>query len=230
VRPTLLKRWLFRAYAHLLRAGIHTVHWHGERLANLEMHLHAALPYMDKALVVLPGSQRSVALKVGGDLGKTVFLDGLLGYEESTTRVWHEFCKQADIVLDIGAHVGLFALLAADANPGCEVYAFEPLPVNYDLLCANIEAGEMDVETHEPEVLRGAQTALTRGPALFCEVLATFVEVELNGLLPPSRWRYFWIGPDGPTEHRRIVGDPAWEHMNYIFLTHDSPYLSLVGG
>jgi hypothetical protein len=60
-------------------------------------------------------------------------------------------------------------------------------------------------------------------------VLATFTEAELGELLLPSRWKYFWIGPDGPVERRRIIGDPAWKYNNYLFLTHSSPYLSMLG-
>ena len=292
------KLWL-ETRARLLRLSIQAVRGQIARLSSLEARLHAALPYVDEASVVLPGSKRLLKLKVGGGLGKTIFLDGLLGYEAPTTRLWWELCKHADVILDVGSHIGPFAILAADANPACHVYAFEPLPVNYSLLCANIQASGMqtritpsalaisdhtgparllvkgssgstladdfwvdsaellqievqaptlenwlrsnklaltprssvklDVETHEPSVLRGAQTALAQGPAIFCEVLATFVETELSDLLPASQWRYFWIGPDGPTERRRIVGDPAWQHMNYLFLTKHSPYLPLIG-
>ena len=268
-------------------------------LAGLEQWLYDVLPYLDEIVVRLPASNHVLKLQVSGGLGKTIFLGGLLGYEAPTTRLWRDLCKHADIILDVGAHIGLFAILAADANPACQVYAFEPLPVNYSLLCANIQASGMqtritpsalaisdhtgparllvkgssgstladdfwadsaelsqievqattldswlqsrklvltprsivklDVETHEPSVLREAQMALAQGPALFCEVLATFVEAELTDLLPASRWRCFWIGPDGPTERRRIVGDPAWQHMNYLFLTKHSPYLPLIG-
>lgn len=87
---------------------------------------------------------------------------------------------------------------------------------------------KIDVETHEPEVFRGAKGTLEIGPAVFCEVLATFTEQELNALFTPDRWRYFWIGPEGPVERRTIAGDPSWQGTNYLFLTKDSPFLPFV--
>jgi FkbM family methyltransferase len=41
------------------------------------------------------------------------------------------------ICIDVGAHIGAFAILAA--SRGARVYAFEPIPVNYELLLENIQ-------------------------------------------------------------------------------------------
>ncbi len=41
-----------------------------------------------------------------------------------------------DVCLDIGAHIGVFTILAA--SHGTRVYAFEPVPSNYALLAENI--------------------------------------------------------------------------------------------
>lgn len=283
--------------ARILRVIILVLHRLGARIAGIEAGLKGALPGLDEAVVQLP-SGRWLKLNAGGDLGKSLFLDGILGYEGTTTRTWYEFCKRADLVLDIGANLGIFALLAADANPTAKVFAFEPVPANFGYLCAHVDSNGMceritplqmavsdhggtgelllrgmsgstlaqdfwadsaglqrihvktvtlddwlstnslvltsrsvvklDIETHEPAALRGACRALSQGPAIFCEVLATFTELELGELLPASQWKYFWIGPDGPVERRRIVGDPAWKYNNYLFLVHDSPYLSVV--
>lgn len=90
--------------------------------------------------VRMPVSQKNVTLTFRGELTRVVFLDGVMGYERGTGTTWLKLCKQADIVLDIGAHVGLFSLLAADANEASEVYAFEPLPENFEILCGNIQA------------------------------------------------------------------------------------------
>jgi FkbM family methyltransferase len=45
------------------------------------------------------------------------------------------------VVVDVGAHIGYYTLLAA-RGVGSEgrVYAFEPAPGNYDLLCRNLES------------------------------------------------------------------------------------------
>jgi FkbM family methyltransferase len=41
-------------------------------------------------------------------------------------------------VVDIGAGLGDFAILAADAGPGVRVYAYEPFPESYQLLVRNL--------------------------------------------------------------------------------------------
>jgi FkbM family methyltransferase len=47
--------------------------------------------------------------------------------------------RPGDTVLDVGAHVGLFTLLAAAAvGPGGQVHAFEPVPANFDALAENV--------------------------------------------------------------------------------------------
>ena len=48
--------------------------------------------------------------------------------------------QRGDIVVDIGAHVGIFAIYAAKRHPDISVLAFEPDPVNFSNLLANIAA------------------------------------------------------------------------------------------
>jgi FkbM family methyltransferase len=60
-------------------------------------------------------------------------------YEEDTTRLFTECIKSGMTVLDIGAHVGYYSLLAAKlSGSGGRVISFEPDPDNYSLLVKNI--------------------------------------------------------------------------------------------
>ena len=59
---------------------------------------------------------------------------GIYGYEPHTVRLFYALAKRARTVLDIGAYFGLYALVAARANPGALVHAFEPVPQNLELL------------------------------------------------------------------------------------------------
>ena len=47
--------------------------------------------------------------------------------------------KNNDLVLDIGAHIGLFALFASQFCKGGKIFCFEPIKENYDLLLENLE-------------------------------------------------------------------------------------------
>jgi FkbM family methyltransferase len=61
----------------------------------------------------------------------------------------HFEIEPGDVVVDIGAHVGTFTLMAARAGAGA-VYAYEPLPENAELLRRNLEAnGVMNVTVHQ---------------------------------------------------------------------------------
>lgn len=60
-------------------------------------------------------------------------------YEESTTRLLESALRPGMRVVDVGAHVGYYTLLAARCvGPTGRVYAFEPEPGNYGLLQANV--------------------------------------------------------------------------------------------
>jgi len=60
-------------------------------------------------------------------------------YEPATTRLFERLLTPGQTVLDVGAHVGYFTLLAARlVGPSGKVYAFEAAPRNYELLAKNI--------------------------------------------------------------------------------------------
>lgn len=47
--------------------------------------------------------------------------------------------KENDIIVDIGAHIGLFALYASQSCKKGKIYCFEPVKLNFDLLIGNLE-------------------------------------------------------------------------------------------
>ncbi len=69
---------------------------------------------------------------------------GLLGYEGETIRLFLALVKETRTVIDIGANTGLFALLAAAAEPTCRVWAFEPVPFIFDMLQKNIQLNKLE--------------------------------------------------------------------------------------
>ena len=62
------------------------------------------------------------------------------GWEEVTTNLFKDSVKEGDTVVDLGANMGYFTLLASGlVGKAGRVYAFEPEPVNYRQLLKNIE-------------------------------------------------------------------------------------------
>jgi FkbM family methyltransferase len=46
--------------------------------------------------------------------------------------------RKANVIIDIGANVGLFAIYASSINPGADIYAIEPFPRNVEHLQRNL--------------------------------------------------------------------------------------------
>lgn len=81
---------------------------------------------------------RWLRLEGGDRVANRVFWGGWDGHEPEASPIWFELAHEAAVVFDIGAFCGYYALLAAHANPGATVVAFEPLPVLRARLEANL--------------------------------------------------------------------------------------------
>jgi FkbM family methyltransferase len=62
--------------------------------------------------------------------------------------LWIDLAKNSSVVLDIGANTGLYALVASLANPSGQVFAFEPVPRIYALLCRNARINGFAIHCH----------------------------------------------------------------------------------
>ena len=51
--------------------------------------------------------------------------------------------KNDDVVIDVGAHIGLFTLFASQYCKSGKIYCFEPVKENYDLLLDNIKLNHL---------------------------------------------------------------------------------------
>jgi FkbM family methyltransferase len=52
--------------------------------------------------------------------------------------------KPGDVVIDIGAHVGMVSIVLAKINPNILIHAFEPIPTNYNALIENIKINKVE--------------------------------------------------------------------------------------
>jgi FkbM family methyltransferase len=87
---------------------------------------------------------RVLKLRSHGDdwVSNQVYWRGWDGYEPETTRVFFRLAELANVVVDVGAYVGFFSLLAARANDNSRVFAFEPLPAVHSRLESNIRLNQ----------------------------------------------------------------------------------------
>ena len=77
-------------------------------------------------------------------------------YERDVTSLFLSLVKPGMTVIDLGAHIGYYSLLASSlAGPAGTVYAFEPDPRYYSVLTQNLEAnGCVNVRTVAEAVSR----------------------------------------------------------------------------
>lgn len=63
-----------------------------------------------------------------------------LVHEEETTALFRRVVKQGDVVLDLGANIGYYTIIAArSVGSSGKVFSFEPEPTNFKYLSKNIE-------------------------------------------------------------------------------------------
>ena len=75
---------------------------------------------------------------------------------------------------------------------------------------------KLDIETGEPDALRGMRRTLERDkPPIFCEVLSDDVGAQLETILTPLGYRFYHLTDGGPQERGEIRGHPEW--LNYLF-------------
>lgn len=91
-------------------------------------------------MIDVQGSKMHIDLR---DTGVAPFLLEWGFYEKYETEFFKKLIKKGMVVVDIGANIGYYTLLAARlAGEEGKVFAFEPEPYNYRLLCRNIEVNK----------------------------------------------------------------------------------------
>ena len=98
------------------------------------------MPIVGKVCIELPKGQHLCLDNPDGSdiIANRLFWLGLQGYEYETVKLFIGLLKTAKVFLDIGAYTGYYALIAAIANKNCKVYAFEPVPKNFNYLNRNV--------------------------------------------------------------------------------------------
>ncbi len=103
-------------------------------------------PWMRKIFWLVFGPRAGTTIEIDGHFMEVAsdhppVPDMVLGtYDEYLRRRLVEFLKPGMKVLDVGAHIGYFSLVAArQVGPAGTVWAFEPVSENYELLSKNVE-------------------------------------------------------------------------------------------
>jgi FkbM family methyltransferase len=121
------------------------------------------LPIEGTFSVTLPQGETFQYNSVAGDyVGRALHWRGVSDWEAETLAAFYSAAQTAQYVLDIGAHTGVYALIACAANPSATVYAFEPVPHVFDLLAANLRANNWEARCHAENVAIAATSGTTQ--------------------------------------------------------------------
>lgn len=119
--------WLLRPLAHT-RGGANFLLEH--------------VPYFGVVRLPLPNG-KVARLKSHGDdyIVNQIFWQGR--YELETFRMFWALAKSSRYTIDIGAHVGIYALAGAYSNPQGKIFAFEPVAATFQRLQENVELNHL---------------------------------------------------------------------------------------
>lgn len=60
-------------------------------------------------------------------------------FERNVVMLYSRLCQKNKLkIVDVGANIGIYSIIAATINPTCHVDAFEPSPSNFNSLCQNL--------------------------------------------------------------------------------------------
>jgi len=76
-----------------------------------------------------------VIVRAEEEVGRELYYKGVFEGEE--TKFFKGLVKESSVCFDIGANIGYYSLLFASLCPRGSVHSFEPVPMNYHILCAN---------------------------------------------------------------------------------------------
>lgn len=117
-------RSLFRAFGNFSRRinAFFSLHW----------------PVSGNVSFRLPGGETAQLYSKGDDYIPTqLYWKGYAGYEGASVALFYELSKRSQCIIDIGANIGFFSVVAGCANPNANIYAFEPVSFILDRLKKN---------------------------------------------------------------------------------------------
>lgn len=112
----------------------------GSRAGIIPRRIYDRLPAIGTHTMTSPGGHTFNYLADKSDLvARAVVWANLKHWEASSLRMFSEWSRTAERVLDVGAYSGIYSLIACADGPG-EAIAFEPNPASRAFLVGNVRA------------------------------------------------------------------------------------------
>jgi FkbM family methyltransferase len=92
------------------------------------------------------GTRSFQVMHYGYEFENSIFWSGLCGdWEGQSMSLWIQLCQFHEVIYDIGANTGVFALVAKTLRPAASVHAFEPVKRVFQKLSSNNQLNGFDI-------------------------------------------------------------------------------------
>ena len=128
---------MISSFEKLSRRFVVGTHAINQGLANFSTDLQLLFHWSKNGVVLrqkyLDGFQ--VIVRAEEEVGRELYYKGI--FEKEETKFFKNLVTESSVCFDIGANIGYYSLLFASLSPQGSVHSFEPVPLNYHVLCAN---------------------------------------------------------------------------------------------
>ncbi len=116
-----------------------------------------------------------------------MFWQGLGGWEKISIGLWTRLCRRSNVIFDIGANTGVYALVAQAVNPAALVVAVEPVERIFRKLEANIALNHWNIKAFHAAASDRTGTAVLFDMPSSEHVLSVSLEADWNSSNPQLR-------------------------------------------
>lgn len=117
-----------------------------KRLWQPPDHVYRHLYFKGLFTVAVSKTEQFRIQHYGYELENELFWKGIAGgWEKVSIGLWTRLCRQASVIVDIGANTGVYSLVAKSVNPRARVFAFEPVARVFEKLEENNRLNNYDI-------------------------------------------------------------------------------------
>lgn len=123
------------------------------KIGNPSMSVYQHLSFNDDFIVKVDSNRSFKIRHYGFKVENEIFWKGIFnGWEKISLSIWAELCEKSDVIFDIGANTGVYALLAKSKNEAAKVYAFEPVQRVFEKLKKNNDLNDFGINCSEKAI------------------------------------------------------------------------------
>lgn len=103
----------------------------------------------ENAIFIVSDSFESIKLSTYGDIPRILFRLSFLrtakeSFEYKTIQLIEKISINSNVIIDIGANIGLISIIASKSNPSAKIYSIEPSKNTFNALVYNIKINKLN--------------------------------------------------------------------------------------